>query len=163
MKEGRSSSLQGNSLFPPLPPRHCAVSVAADKKNGSWSLFLNSMQRCMIKPLHQQLTSVTDDHDSTPPLNLYKWTSGGQEMVAAEGQVYKSFEKIFSFSLHRLPLLLSPSNPYKYLCLFYLSSFSPLPLSIYAFYISLIFPCVRYWLCKICSEFPGQRSQVEVL
>lgn len=51
----------------PLIQRRRRSSNVADKRNGSSSLFQNSIQRCMIKPLHHLQTSITDER---PPPHL---------------------------------------------------------------------------------------------
>lgn len=51
----------------PLIQRRRRSSNVGDKRNGSSSLFQNSIQRCMIKPLHHLQTSITDER---PPPQL---------------------------------------------------------------------------------------------
>ena len=108
--------------------------------NGSLSLFHNSMQRCMIKPLHQLQTSITDDRHSIPPLNSCKLISGGKEVVGDRREkaliipVFLLFPYSFRSSFPPTSLYFSLHQIFTNFPVF-----SPIHLSFHCFYTFLLY------------------------
>ena len=85
------------------------------------------MQRCIIKPLHQLQTSITDDRQSSPSLNWFKLISSGKQVVVREGKMdVKQAPLLFTLTLllpfFFFPPPLSPPNLQFLLILIHIST-----------------------------------------
>lgn len=94
-REGRTGGCSSPCLSFPL----CSFSNAEDKR--SFFFYINSMQRGMIKPLHQLQTSITHDCHSTPHLNSFRLISGWKSS-GSNGPLY-SLLYCNNFHLFSLP------------------------------------------------------------